>query len=157
MRRKRNRRQARKQRPYSKNHYVAMATRIQQCFRDFCGRRYSRLCVNYGDTDFISMNPVGEIPRDLLFVTRETGFDARELWQWMLKTNTDPISREPFSDSQRLTCVRQLRCFVNGRRQTQAGKRGFFSRYRAVIGSIAQHGKRVSLDVPSETSTATGD
>jgi len=105
MRRPRNRRLARSKRPYARGHYMAMATRIQRCFREFCGRRYKKQCLNYNDNDFISMNPVGLIPRHLLFVSGNRGFDARELFTWMLKTNVDPISRVAFTPSQRRACA----------------------------------------------------
>lgn len=118
-----------------------MATRIQRCFRQFCGRRYRKQCLNYNDNDFISMNPVGMIPRHLLFVSGNRGFDARELFTWMLKTNLDPISRVAFTPSQRQACAQQLRRFVSASRRTQQGKKGFFSRYRAVLRITAEYAK----------------
>ena len=87
------------------------------------------------------MNPVGEIPRDLLFVTSGRGFDARELITWMMKTNADPISREEFTVSQREACVNQLKHFVSRSRKTQPGRKGFFSRYRAVLNSLRRYAK----------------
>jgi len=141
MRGPRNRRLARSKRPHAKEHYVAMATRIQRCFREFCGGRYRKLCLNYNDNDFISMNPVGLIPRHLLFVTDNRGFDARELFTWMLKTNIDPISRVAFSPRQRQACAQQLRRFVSASRATQPGKVGFFSRYRSLLRKLAEYAK----------------
>lgn len=141
MRRPRNRRRARKNRPPSKEHYFAMATRIQRCFRQFCGGRYRGKCVNYNDMDFISMNPVGDIPRDVLFVAGNTAFDARELFTWMLTTNVNPISREKFLVSQRQGCALQLKRFVSNSRKTQLGKKGFFSSHRSVLRSLGNHAK----------------
>lgn len=141
MRKPRNRRLARKNRPHPKQLYADMATRIQKQFREFCARRYIGLCVNYNDTDYISMNPVGEIPRDLLFVTNERGFDARELFTWMLKTNADPVSRKEFTKGQRKECAQRLRDFIKTSRKTQLGKKGFFSSHRPVLNALDQHAK----------------
>lgn len=141
MRKPRNRRRGRKNRPHPKELYVEMATRIQKTFREFCAGRYIGMCANYNDTDFISMNPICEVPRDLLFVTRNTGFDARELFTWMLKTNADPISREEFTVAQRQKCAGLLRQFVNNSRKTQLGKKGFFCRHRAVLNALHRYAK----------------
>lgn len=141
MRAPRNRRLARSKRPHARAHYVAMATRIQRGFREYCGRRYKAQCLNYNDNDFISMNPVGLIPRQLLFVSGKSGFDARELFKWMMRTNIDPISRERFSPTQKKACAQQLRQFVSVSRKKQTGKKGFFSKYRAVLRSLAEHAK----------------
>lgn len=141
MRAPRKRRRARKNRAHSQTHYVAMATRIQKCFREFCARRYEPKCVNYDDTDFISMNAVGCIPRDLLFVCGDIGYDARDLFTWMLTKNADPISREKFTVPQRQACAQQLRSFVSASRKTQSGKRGFFSRYRVLLNSLKYYAK----------------
>lgn len=146
MRKPRNRRLVRKNRPHPKQLYVDMATRIQKQFREFCARRYIGLCVNYNDTDVISMNPVGDIPRDLLFVTNERGFDARELFTWMLKTNADPISRQEFTKDQRRECAQRLKDFIRSSRKAQLGKKGFFSSHRPVLNALSQYAKHSEND-----------
>lgn len=141
MRRPRNRNAIRKSRPHTNSEYNAMAARIQTCFREFCTRRYKSRCVNYNDADFISMTPVGEIPRDLLFVSGNRGYDARQLFTWMLKTNVDPISREKFSVGQRRECAQQLKRFIARSRKTQVGSKGFFSRHREVSKALKLYAK----------------
>lgn len=141
MRKPRNRKNIRKSRPHTKKTYTAMSIRIQRCFREFCTRRYMSECVNYNDSDFISMNPVGEIPRHLLFVSDRRGYDARELFTWMLGPNIDPISREKFSTDRRKACARQLKKFVSRSRGTQAGRGGFFSRYRDIAKALKLYAK----------------
>lgn len=141
MRRPRNRRLARKRRPYTKAVYAAMATRIQRRFREFCAARYRNVCSNYNDTDYISMNPVGSIPKDLLFVCDHTGFDAREMFTWMLQSSVHPISREKFTPSQRMRCAQHLRRFVSSSRKRQIGKKGFFSRHRSVLNALAANAR----------------
>lgn len=141
MRKPRNRRLVRKNRKHPKQVYYDMATRIQRQFREFCARRYIRLCVNYNDTDVISMNPVGGIPRDLLFVTDQRGFDARELFTWMLKTNADPVSRQQFTKDQRKEFAQRLRDFIKRSRKTQLGKKGFFSSHRLALNALGQYAK----------------
>lgn len=136
MRKPRDRRLARKTRPHTKAVYAAMATRIQRRFREYCSTRYGSVCSNYNDTDYISMNPVGSIPRDLLFVCDSTGFDAREMFTWMLQSNVHPISREPFTPPQRIRCAQHLRRFVSNSRKRQVGKKGFFSRHRSVLNAL---------------------
>lgn len=141
MRRPRNRRFARKSRPYTKAVYAAMARRIQRRFREFCSARYRPVCSNYNDTDYISMNPVGSIPRDLLFVCDNTGFDAREMFTWMLQSNVHPISRAVFTHPQREQCAQHLRRFVSNNRKRQVGKKGFFSRHRSVLNALGAHAR----------------
>ena len=141
MRKPRNRRSIRKNRPHSKQHYNNMASRIQDCFRNFCKKRYETECLNYSDTDFISMNPVSNIPRDLLFVTSNRGYDARELFIWMLRTNVDPITREKFSEAHRKACADHLISFINRSRKTQLGRVGFFSTHRGIIDNLKKYAK----------------
>lgn len=87
------------------------------------------------------MNPVGEIPRDLLFVAGNTGFDTRELFTWIMKSNVNPISRERFTVGQRQACAKQLQRFVSASRKTQLGKKGFFSRHRSVLIALRTYAK----------------
>jgi hypothetical protein len=81
---------------------------IETAFRMYCKVRYRELVENWDDRDVITMEPVSQIPRTLLFLLqtngRKYGFHAAQLLQWLNKNPVHPVTREEVTVDVREKC-----------------------------------------------------
>ncbi|ACH46840.1 unknown [Feldmannia species virus] len=125
MRGPRLRRLKRRSRVHSGEKYEKSATAIQRCFQTYLAKRYAKLCRNYNDVECITLEPVSLIPRDVLIVIGGVGFDCRNLLQWLMTSNLNPLTRDVLPRDTRLVCLRKLHVFISRREP-----RGFRRRRR---------------------------
>ena len=77
------RRQNRKHRNRDRELSDKSATVIQTHFRKFMVNRYRNICPNnYDDTDYINLEKVSNIPKNLLVSIDGTGYNALSLLGW---------------------------------------------------------------------------
>jgi len=138
MRIKRNRRKNRKCRKYSKKVYIDSTIRIQRCFRRFIDIRYADVCSNYKDDDCIMLDPIKMIPRDVLIVMNDIGFDCRHLLSWIKKSNSHPLTRGPILDSDKKSCFDRVINFLENEIKRNSNRKGFFSRKKILKRTLEQ-------------------
>lgn len=132
MRRPRRRRLRRSQRPHTKGVYQRSAVTIQRCFRRYLDLRYKRSCLNSMDDECIMLQPVSRIPRGVLVVLDDMGFDSRHLLAWMTKSNSHPLTRKPFPDDVKKLCLDKAVLFLSSEQKRISNRKGYFSRKRVL-------------------------
>lgn len=143
MRAPRNRRNSRYNRKHSKQVYIESSIKIQRCFRNFLETRYSKLCPkNYKEDECILFEPVRLIPRDVLVVVDEVGFDCRSFLTWMTKSSTHPLTRERVPDSFKIRCISSAVVFLERENRRNSNRKGFFSRKRILRRTLQKHGQK---------------
>lgn len=139
MRRPRCRRLKRSQRPYSKKDYHKSASTIQRCFRRYLEFRYEKTCLNFKDDECIMLQPVSRIPRGVLVVLDNVGFDSRHLLAWMTKSNSHPLTRVVFSDEVKKDCLDKAVLFLKLEQKRISNRKGYFSRKRILKRTLDRH------------------
>lgn len=127
MKRVRNRRYIRRNRPHKRGRYHLCATIIQRKFRAYMKRRYRTVCKNFDDDDCIELVAVSEIPKGLLMVVNGIAYSATGLAQWTMQSNLDPLTRDILPDGTHKECVSKIQKFLYSKTY---GQRGFFRKTR---------------------------
>lgn len=139
MRRPRCRRLKRSQRPHTKEAYQRSASKIQRCFRRYLTFRYEKSCVNFMDDDCIMLQPVSRIPREVLVVLDNMGFDSRHLLAWMTRSDSHPLTREAFADDVKKLCLDKVVSFLRLEQKRTSNRKGYFSRKRILKRTLDRH------------------
>lgn len=136
MRKPRNRSLMRKSRPYSKQKYTDSASYIQKYYRQYIDSRYKNKCRNFDDDDIFTLTPVSIIPRSLLVVVDNHGFNACNLLTWICKSGKHPITREPVDANVILQCVKNIQLFLSVECIKKSAKGSFFQKRKAYHKSL---------------------
>ncbi len=82
---------------------------IGDAFCRYVKTRYQDLIDNWEDNDVITQTPVHWIPQQLLIVVptnnKRYGFNAMDLLRWMIRSPTNPITREEITDDIARRCI----------------------------------------------------
>ena len=136
MRNSRNRSLIRKSRPHSKQKYSDSASYIQKYYRRYIDSRYMGLCRNFDDDDIFTLTPVSIIPRSLLIVVDNHGFNACNLLTWICKSGKHPITREPIGDNVVSECVNHIQFFLSVECIKKSSKGSFCQKRKAYYKSL---------------------
>jgi len=131
MRNPRRRRKNRSERKYSRETYVKSANIIQVASRKYLEHRYKSLCANFDDDEFIMLNPVKLIPRNLLIVLENQAFHCGYLLKWILKSQKPihPLTREPLKENIKVECVSKIIEYLyTDSKNFRNLKRGYYKR-----------------------------
>jgi len=121
----------RSERKYSRETYVKSANIIQVASRKYLEHRYKSLCANFDDDEFIMLNPVKLIPRNLLIVLENQAFHCGYLLKWILKSQKPihPLTREPLKENIKVECVSKIIEYLyTDSKNFRNLKRGYYKR-----------------------------
>ena len=125
------RRRNRKSRNLDTDRINASASMIQKRFREFLEIRYKKSCPNnFDDHDYINLEKVSSIPKNLLVSMDGTGYNALSLLGWFCCKMVDPVTREPVDEKVPIECAAKILDFIKNDRVLKK-KKGHFKRRRA--------------------------
>lgn len=120
------RRQNRKHRNRDRELSNKSAVIIQTHFRIFLSKRYKDICPNnYDDSDYINLEKVSNIPKNLLVTIDGTGYNALSLLGWFCCKQVDPLTRKPICDKIPTECAAKILSFMKND-HTLKKKKGHF-------------------------------
>ena len=95
--------------------------------------------MNSMDDECIMLQPVSRIPRGVLVVLDDMGFDSRHLLAWMTKSNSHPLTRQAFSDDVKKLCLDKAVLFLSLEQKRISNRKGYFSRKRVLKRTLDRH------------------
>jgi len=147
MRKPRNRSLNRINRRHDKQTYMKSANIIQTFFKNFLRKRYDGICINFDDDDIFTYEPVSHIPRELLIVVEEHGFNALNLLLWIMRSTDDfqvhPITRNKFDESTEILSIYKIATFLRKDSENFKWKKGYYRRRKHPNRVLTKYAKKI--------------